>query len=515
MKIEEATEYMSTMYLERVLRSYNNDYPKKGEKEYRRLINNDIDTLSDPKLIKERLDKYFFENKDPYSKQILSNFILRSLLSKSHYYTTSETIVDDVRNTERNIIKASKKSESFKHIDQESQNILSAILQVALEDQVISKDELNLIIKLRKKLTLNENDQYLIQAKLNLFPSKKNDIHTRNEVASVIDDLQKCGVIFYCNKHRDIKENIYVIPEEIVPGVKESLGIELISDKYIKLLNELQNSQLRMVLESTNFTQGGVKEELVNRIIQAGIKPSEVLNLLSVKELADLCDSLPIIKSGLKEEKVSRIIDYYSNLVVKSIDKDKDPREKYYEYLEELASQDLKNLLGNKIISKSSQIETGFEKGTRYLFERKLYHKLANVNGNEKADGYIVFENTGDLLLWDNKSKLDGKPYNFPDSHFRQFRRYIRNESAKGKRVSVFLIITAEISSEAENNAVRLKAESNQDTDVALITAENLKMVAEEWNNNSQNKPINLHLFNHTGVLDRETLKNRLKIFKK
>lgn len=511
MKIEEAIGYMSKMYLERILRSYTQDYPNKGENEYREIIKNNVDTLSNPKLINDRLTDYFFENKDPYSKQILYGFILKSLLSKTEYYADTQTIIDDVRKEEDNIIEASKSKDSFKHLDEDSIKIFSAILEVALEDEIISKDELALIQKLRKKLSINEKDQYLIQASLNLFPSTGNSLHTRAEITKVIDDLQKCGVLFCCNKHEEISETVYVIPEEIVPGVKESLGIELIEDKLQLLLKKLNNKQLRSILSSNNLNQGGAKDELVGRIIHAGIKPSDSLELLTSSELSDLCGDLPgLIKSGTKDEKIERVLDYFSNLVVKDID-DSDPREKYYEYIEELAARDLNNLLGNKIITKPNEIETAFEKGTRYLFEQKLNHALVEFDGNEHADGGVHFRDTESILLWDNKSKDDGNAYKFPDGHFRQFRRYIRNEAGRNNRVSCFLIIVPTINSSAKQNAVRLKAESKQDTDVALITAENLKMVAEDWENHSNREQFNLHIFNHTGILDRETLKERMK----
>lgn len=513
MKIEEATEYMSQMYLERILRSYNQDHPKKGENEYRENIKVNVDTIANPELIKERLDNYFFDNRDPYSKQILYSFILQSLLSKTDYYATSEAIIDDVRNTEEDIIKSSTKSESFKHLENDSIKILSAILEVALNDEIISKDELALIVKLRRKLLLNKNDQYLIQAKLNLFPSKGNIIHTRSEISNIIDDLQKCGVIFCCNKHKEIDKTIFVIPEEIVLGVKKALNIELIKDKYELLLNKIQNKLLRRILNTTNLNQGGTKEELIERIIQAGIKPSEALEVLSVIELAHLCDGLPgLTKSGVKQEKIRRITDYFSNLIIKQIESE-DPRDKYYEYLEELASQDLKNLLGNKIIKSQKDIERGFEEGTRYLFEKKFNHALIVSNGTENADGGVSFTNSTNVLLWDNKSKYEGSAYSFPDKHFRQFRRYIRNEAAKNGRVNCFLIITAKIDSSAKTNAIRLKAESGDAVDVALITAEDLKMVAENWTNYSNKKSLNLNLFNMTGILNREKLKNRMKIF--
>ncbi|WP_421773015.1 hypothetical protein [Gracilimonas sp.] len=512
MKIEEAVEYMSSLYLERVLTSYTNDYERRGEEDYRKYIIDGAKILSSAENIKTRLDSYFAGNKDSYSKKILYKLVLISLLSKQHYFSNENGIVSEVLEKEEEIIKQSESQDSFKHLDENSITIMTAILEVALEDGSISSEELALIRKLRKKLSINEKDQFLLQAKINQFPSEGNTKHNRSEIIDVINDLQKCGVVFCCNKHDEIKETIFVIPEEIVPGLKKSLEIELIDSKYLLLLNKLQASQLKDVLSTSNLAQYGNKEELAKRILQAGIHPSEVLIELSSTELSKLCDKLPgANRTGTKDEKVDRIIDYFSSLVFKEEPKSENQGEIYFNYLEELAARDESSLRTNEIINRAKEINSAFEVGTKYLFEEKFNHHIIQFEGNEHADGGVKFDGSKNLLLWDNKAKDDGKPYKFPDSHFRQFRRYIRNENAKGFRVSCFLIVTAEIDSASLTNAVKLKAESGADTDVALISAENLKMLSEEWQDYTKDKKFNLHILNHTGILDRDTLKIRMK----
>lgn len=513
MKIEEAVEYMSLFYLERILKSFTQDYPsKKSEEEYRDLIKNNVDTLSNPDHINDRLNNYFSNaNKDPYSNKLLYNFILRSILSKHEFYSTKDKIIKEVIDEEKDIIKLSKNSDSFRHLEEKSIDIFSVVLETALKDHVVSRDELALVTRLRKKLSLNQKDQYLIQAKLGLFPSKGNKVHTKNEIEGIVDDLQKCGVIFYCNQYENGSDKVYVIPEEMVGGVKSSLGIELIKDKYFLLLETLQKKQLKDILKDQNLAVSGTKEELIDRVLHAGVKPSESLECLTTKELTEVCSKIPSLNvSGTKDEKIQRLINYYSKLVIKEY-KEENTGQKYYEYLEQLASRDLDNLLGNKIINHPDQIDLAFEEGTKYLFKEALNHDLIKFAGSEHADGGVIFQNDSSLLLWDNKSKKDGVPYKFPDAHFRQFRRYIRNEAGKGKRVNCFLIITADIDPSAERNAVKLKAESGVDTDVAIITAENLKLVTDSWKKYSSRESFNLQVFNTTGILTWDSLRERMK----
>ena len=65
----------------------------------------------------------------------------------------------------------------------------------------------------------------------------------------------------------------------------------------------------------------------------------------------------------------------------------------------------------------------------------------------------------------------------------------------------------------AEHQAIRLKYRNETDTDIALITARDLKYLAENWPKfTKNNKPFDLNVFNTTGVLDRNTLDQRMKL---
>lgn len=114
-------------------------------------------------------------------------------------------------------------------------------------------------------------------------------------------------------------------------------------------------------------------------------------------------------------------------------------------------------------------------------------------------------------MLWDNKSRKGGKPYEFPEAHLDQFLRYIQKESSSGRRVNTFLIVTSSVDPICKKNAVRLKSMSGVDTDVALISAENLKLAAEKWSDFSNRDHFDLNILNTTGILDWETLKERME----
>jgi hypothetical protein len=138
--------------------------------------------------------------------------------------------------------------------------------------------------------------------------------------------------------------------------------------------------------------------------------------------------------------------------------------------------------------------------------EVKLGCTLIEMPGTEHADGGVEFPN-GELLLWDNKGKES--TYTFPKAHQDQFKRYMR-ESVK--RVNAFLVIVPSYEPSVRLQAMKLKHDSTTDTDVAVISAEDLKWVAEHWQDYSQSGQFSLEVFNTTGVLDRSSLEERLGV---
>src|SRR5699024_12576681 len=88
------------------------------------------------------------------------------------------------------------------------------------------------------------------------------------------------------------------------------------------------------------------------------------------------------------------------------------------------------------------------------------------MEGTRHADGKVDF-NKQEVILWDNKSTEES--YTFPEHHFKQFLRYIRSEK---KRVTLFLVIVSDYTKEAVAQAQKLKAFSEEDSDVALIRSE-------------------------------------------
>ena len=499
MHVSEAVQHMSKLYLHRVIESFTRDFPKLDEERARETIVKNAEELTDPDRLRKRLEYTDL----PYADRILGTCVLEILLNTPGHAATEGEVVEIGTAAQERVITDAGSDGALQYEDSHAVDVLRTVLQVAVEDERVTDEEINLIRRLREKLKVTRKSQYILLAQLDHYPRAGNQPHTPSDFRDALNDLQRRGVVFYCNR---LPEPRYVIPEEMVRGVKGAIGVELSEESYRLLLDALTNKQLGSILNDAGLPRYGRKDEKADRIRDAGIKPSEALDTLTNAELYDFLNALPgATVSGSKQERTDRIIDYFTKLVIKRVSPEADPGELLYQYFVELGCRDRENLLANKVIKKDRHMDAAFEEGARYLFTRKLGLELLPTRGSDHPDGALELP-SGDLLMWDTKSKET--VYTFPASHLRQFKRYIRDAT---QRVSCFLVVVPEIDNSSHENAARLKIESRDDTDVALITAEDLKWLAEEWG--GSDRAINPEVFNITGILDRAMLRTRMKLF--
>lgn len=504
MQIVDCTSKMTKFYLQRIANSIvKEQISKNADRErLKEHIDQNVDSLSDSELIIKKLSF----KKMSRSNRILMDGILRNLLELPDSKCEEDALFSLIQEYENEIINKAEEIDLTNYMSEKDIDVYKTILEVALEDNIVTKDEFALLEKLREKLKINRFYNRIIEAQLNKFPKDGNIIHDREEYKETIKLLQNKGIVFYCNEFE--KGNILVLPEEIRPGVKQFLGFEMGSDSHKLFHKILSKNQLQKISRNLDLSPYGKKDDLSDRIIEAGCKPSEELNILSANELYEICKKLKgVQRSGRKEEKIKRIIQYFDNIVLKKPEDTEDERAKYYQYYEELSRRDNQQLIRINLIKKDIEMEHYFEEATRYIFEKKLGCELIKFSGTENPDGGISYPD-GELLLWDNKSKET--TYSFPESHYKQFKRYIRKSPY---RVKVFLIIVPDIKEECEIKIIKLKNETKTDTDVALITARNLKYIAENWEKLQKSEKFNINLFNITGILNRKRIDLQFKLY--
>lgn len=502
MHLQDVLPLMSKMYLSRTVDSFLKDVRLNDEEEMRDIIIKNIDEFKNSDRVKRNLN---FRDADR-DITLMNRLVLKCLLGSSGYILTEKQLHDEVLALEKQILEDSKDSDYLSaKIDETAFRVYTAVLETAWKkDESLNAHEINILYTLRDEFELSTTDHYMMESRIGRFPQKGNKMHNSKHIDNALKDLQLRGILLRF-KTDDV---YYLIPHDIVRVVRYEMGEELRKETYIKLLNDLNVSQLRTMLSAMNINTSGKKEEVIDRIIKYNILPSKALSYLNNSDLTQILRNLDGAKvSGTKEEKIQNIIDFYENVTTKEDSDPTDERSIYYDFFEELASRNYKSLRANKVIEKDVYVERYFEEATRYLFEKKLELNLLEMKGSKHADGKLKY-NSKEVILWDNKSTE--KPYSFPQEHFDQFLGYIR---AQDSRVTLFLIITSEFTQEAIHQTQKLKAFSDQDTDVALISAADLKYVAENWKRYSDKKEpkFNLQVFNITGELNRSLLSSRME----
>lgn len=342
----------------------------------------------------------------------------------------------------------------------------------------ISVDEKNLIDKLKEKLLISEREYRTIEASLGKFPRVGNVVHSREEIDDVRRKLQAAGLL--ASVRDSDKVDYDVIPDEVAGVVRKVLGKEIRTYGYLQLLNSKyvkRKEWLRTAIEKCGLeVEGNPTTEELREIILERVKPSILIGGLSQRDgigtdvLRKWCGDLQLMTSGTKVELIDRIIEFYDNLTSRD-EEAEDPREFWYEHFERFAERDRDFLRSQQIIDKDLEIEARFEDATNYLFEVKLGHKPLKLVATEHADGMLSHGDA--LILWDNKSKESEVSLT---SHLKQFDRYIGQQE---KRVAGFLVIGPSFSEDSAAVAMRYQVERN--VPIALITAGELKALAEEW----------------------------------
>jgi hypothetical protein len=333
---------------------------------------------------------------------------------------------------------------------------------------------------------------------LKRFPKDKCGLHTPDETNEARKELQREGLLW---SYRDQNNrNIDVIPAEIVTIVREQTGMELQRTNFRRLIHHdgILLTDLRQILEKRNMDRYGNKSELIDRIVNSSIKPSEVLDGFDRQKLADMCSYVGLRSSGNKPELVQRLIDFYDDLTFEER-VTRDGREDWYNNYELLASRSYSELRAKKLISKDLDIEHQFEEATAFLFTSKLHVPCDRSRKENRADGRLPLEND-QSILWDCKSVEAA--VNLQDHLDDQFDGYLRKERENGKQPLAFLVIGPTFSPQSIKLAHQFKARTNWD--IALVTAEGLKHLAERWAAAEPEKPFPVRLLNRTELIDKE-----------
>ncbi len=490
MELKKVVGHIGTILeLRRIASAYVIDHRNLTEDEIKSAIIKTAPQYYFPQNVEKALKECCLLNTSRDVRLISLLLLKHTLLHKDHFMASKREIEDDIISWEQAVIDQSNEDLGRKDTEKgKSIDLLSFVVETAWEhDHEISPDEKNLIIKLKERLKVTDRECFIIEAKLGKFPKIGNQVHTRGEIDKVRQTLQSKGLLF---SMRDGEGTDFdVLPDELALALRKALGIEirqhgfrtLLAQKYVR-----SRAYLTEVLEKCGVgPEGPSSLEALQKLVLEKVSPSVVLggnsprDGLDMETLAKWCGDLDLNVSGSKAERIERIVNFYDNLLQASPTTE-DSREIWYHHFHSFASRNLEFLRSQMLIEKDIEVERKFEDATNYLFENRLGHKPLTQVGSEHPDGVISFRD--ELIFWDNKSKESS--VNLKD-HIRQFDSYIKNGQ---KKVACFLVIGPDFT--AESSALAMQYQVQNGTTITLVTAEELKSLAEEWRSRASGKSL-------------------------
>ncbi len=292
-------------------------------------------------------------------------------------------------------------------------------------------------------------------------------------------------IVSHIKRREDIKP-----PKPLTPPKLEREPRLLTDEAFKEALSKFVKSQIAEILAKKKLKISGTKNQKVERLANSRYSFETILNSLNVGELIDLCRSYDLTAGGRKSEIVRRIIEHFQDYRIKRTSAT--PKELFSIY-DDLSKQNKNAYRDIGIDDKNISIATitvDFERATRYIFESIFRLTVKpQTPGREEPDGVIKEDK---IILYDCKTVLS-PPYELPISHRDQFSRYIREQYDKLEphaktALKCFIIVAHSFTDRIENKIKQMKIEPY--VSFCLITARDLKLIAEKWLEKQKGKTL-------------------------
>jgi len=222
--------------------------------------------------------------------------ILDIITNRQDYFIPIQEIKGIVQEEIRNVIEEAKSGDVLK--EEKQYDLYEKMLKTAWDYQEdLLPPEANLLSALREYLDITRGEHRLLEARLEVFKFSQTSFNRE------VEHFAREGIIF-------THEANYIIPEEIVERIKATWGIELDPEPYRRLLNYMTSSQLYSALGWLELTKGGSQEKRINRVLEKGVKPSDLLNTLTVGDLLSIARMSKCPRKHKKFELVPTLISH-------------------------------------------------------------------------------------------------------------------------------------------------------------------------------------------------------------
>jgi len=438
-----------------------------------------------------------------HRRELKGMIVFDVLLEQERYALPAKELAGKVHEYEKQVIKEARTCKFLDPKEMDKARLFAyetyyLVLDAAWrhEDR-ISVDEANLLAELRRRLGITLRDHRLLEAKMGRFPKRKGALHTIEEIEDTRRQLQKDGILWTFRDEDGT--DIDAIPAEIMEVIRSEMKqVDLQRVNFKRLLQNKawSNDDFRRVLRAHGLDAGGNKADMVSRILDSRLTPTQLLGSASVSKLQAVCRAVGLVSYGTKSDIVARLIEFYDNLTFEPI-VERDERAQWYAAYELLAARKYSELKAQGLIEKQEQVDAAFEKATDFLFEKRLHLNPVKNLPLRAPDGKLCLPQR-QVVLWDCKS--DERAVNLQDHLDSQFDRYMRAEASQGNHVLYFLVIGPRFTANSLRVARKYKMATNWD--VPLATARALKRMADKWHNAKPNQPFPVGLLNLTDMID-------------
>jgi uncharacterized protein (DUF2267 family) len=177
----------------------------------------------------------------------------------------------------------------------------SALAEARKNDADVNSSESAILAALRRESDIAQVEHFLIEHhsdfrqfwdKLDAFEHEQNA-------------LRSAGMVF-------LREGKVLIPEDVVPAISQSLGIDMPSDSLRRLLALVSNQDLANALGWSGSRTSGTKTERLERVLLERIQPRVILRAIDLETLRNICRDTGAPIAGRKDELVERIVEHFS-----------------------------------------------------------------------------------------------------------------------------------------------------------------------------------------------------------
>ncbi|QQR52183.1 hypothetical protein IPG36_06480 [bacterium] len=377
----EAVDYMSKMYLDRLISSFSKDIQKFDESEARKYIEKNLKEIRDPEHIKKRVAFHSVT----YQQRLLMRDILEFLLLQRKYECAEKDIEAAFAAFRKNKLRRYKSQDVLNAIPANKQEIMGTLYEVVYENDAISQDEEKVLSGLQHKLSLTDIEVWTILAAQ--YKIDKQLAYTPVQFAQALKDLQCHGLVLYLSK--EVSPRKFMIPKDIALVLAEFKNYPLDQRSYTLLVGELSRATIGDAAKKFGLYSSGTKDEVINRLWCQGRAASDVLGAANRSELSAIAAKIPTIKSSsVKEALIADLNLYYFLLDTNPIAEVKAVTDaQLWEYYPEFGRRNYALLRKTKLIDKDLEIEHQFEKLTRYAFTKFARAKLLNFSAATTQTG--------------------------------------------------------------------------------------------------------------------------------